>query len=50
MITKETSRLPVPGYAQCSKAAGKTKMTGMKFTLKNIGSCVDNPGYFISSK
>ncbi len=47
MITKDTSRLYAAGYALRSNAAEKARKTGEESTLKNTGSCVDNPGHFI---
>jgi len=50
MIMKETSRLSAPGYALRSKAAVKARKTGKESTLKNTGSCVDNPGHYIEKR
>ncbi|MCK5785823.1 MAG: hypothetical protein KAH54_04590 [Candidatus Sabulitectum sp.] len=47
MIQRKTSRHSAPGYALCSNAAEETRKTGEESTLKNTGSCVDNPGHLI---
>ncbi len=46
MIQRKTSRLYAAGYALRSNAAEKARKTGEESTLKNTGSCVDNPGHF----